>query len=263
MSQENVEIIRRLLLAYVRQDYEASITALDDAVELSADPRANMETGLVRGREAVVASIGGFILSFDNYWCEEPEELIDVGDWVIVVVRSGGRGRTSGVPVSQVWTVAYKLRRGRIVRIEFHPDKGEAMASIEAAGLRESAPEAHDQFTASSASPSSSAVRPAELSANTSSSPMKLRSSQPRSTRWALKTLEADGSPAFAGVREAIRQALEGRRSTATRGQTATARCRSMRIASTHVRGHPDIRPHQALRRDAGTRLPRSHRPRG
>jgi ketosteroid isomerase-like protein len=63
--------------------------------------------------------------------------LIDVGDWVIVVVRSGGRGRTSGVPVSQVWTVAYKLCRGRIVRIEFHPDKGEAMASIEAAGLRE------------------------------------------------------------------------------------------------------------------------------
>jgi hypothetical protein len=56
---------------------------------------------------------------------------------VIVVVRSGGRGRTSGVPVSQVWTVAYKLCRGRIVRIEFHPDKGEAMASIEAAGLRE------------------------------------------------------------------------------------------------------------------------------
>jgi hypothetical protein len=30
-----------------------------------------------------------------------------------------------------VWTVAYKLRRSRIVRIEFHPDKGEAMASIE------------------------------------------------------------------------------------------------------------------------------------
>jgi hypothetical protein len=36
-----------------------------------------------------------------------------------------------------VWTVAYKLRRGRIIRIEFHPDKNEAMASIEAAGLSE------------------------------------------------------------------------------------------------------------------------------
>src|SRR6476659_1233391 len=137
MSQENLEIIRRLWLAYVRQDYEASVAALDDAVELSSDPRANMETVLLRGREAVVASIGGFISSFDDYWCEEPEELIDVGDWVMVVVRSGGRGRTSGVPVSQVWTVAYKLQRGRIIRIEFHPDKREAMTSIEAAGLSE------------------------------------------------------------------------------------------------------------------------------
>ena len=137
MSQENLEIMRRLWHAYVRQDYGASIAALDDAVELWSDPRANMETGLVRGREAVVASIEGFISSFDDYWCEEPEELIGVSDWVIVVVRSGGRGRTSGAPVSQLWTVAYKLRRGRIIRIEFHLDKGEAMASIEAAGLSE------------------------------------------------------------------------------------------------------------------------------
>ena len=137
MSQENVEVIRQLWLAYVRQDYETSTAALDDAVELWSDPRANMETGLVSGREAVVASITGFVSSFDDYWCEEPQELIDVGDWVIVVVRSGGRGRTSGVQVSQVWTVAYKLRHGRIVRIEFHPDKREAMTSIEAAELSE------------------------------------------------------------------------------------------------------------------------------
>ena len=137
MSQENVEIVRCLWLAYVRRDYEASIAALADDVELLSDPRANMETGLLSGREAVVASIGGFISSFDDYWCEEPEELIDAGDWVVVVVRSGGRGRTSGVQVSHVWTVAYKLRRGRITRIVFHPDKREAMASIEAAGLSE------------------------------------------------------------------------------------------------------------------------------
>jgi ketosteroid isomerase-like protein len=137
MSQENVEIVRRLWVAYVQQDYEGSTAMLDDAVELWSDPRANMETGLVSGREAVVASIGGFISSFDDYWCEEPEELVGIEDWVIVVVRSGGRGRTSGVPVSQLWTVAYKVRRGRITRIEFHLDKGEAMASLEAAGVSE------------------------------------------------------------------------------------------------------------------------------
>ena len=50
MSQENVEIMRRIWLAYVREDYQSSIAALDDAVELWSDPRANMETGLVRGQ---------------------------------------------------------------------------------------------------------------------------------------------------------------------------------------------------------------------
>jgi hypothetical protein len=35
MSRENVEIIRRLWVAYVRQEYEASTEDLDDAVELA------------------------------------------------------------------------------------------------------------------------------------------------------------------------------------------------------------------------------------
>jgi ketosteroid isomerase-like protein len=137
MSQANVEIIRRSWLAFVRKDYETSIEAWDDAVELWSDPRANQETELVHGREAVVSSLGGFIASFDDYWCAEPDELIDAGAWVVTVVRSGGRGRTSGVPVSQVWTVAQQLRHGKVIRIELHPDKDAARKSIEAAGLSE------------------------------------------------------------------------------------------------------------------------------
>jgi ketosteroid isomerase-like protein len=111
-------------------DYETSIEAWDDAVELWSDPRANQETELVRGREAVVSSLGGFIASFEDYWCEEPDQLIDAGDWVVTVVRSGGRGRTSGVAVSQLWTVAQHLRDGKVVRIELHPDVDTALKAI-------------------------------------------------------------------------------------------------------------------------------------
>jgi ketosteroid isomerase-like protein len=134
MSQANVEIVRCLLHAFVQGDYEASTKDIGAEVVLWSDPRANMETQQVQGREAVTASIGRFVSSFDDYWCAEPDELIDAGDWVVVVMRSGGRGRTSGVPVTQTWTVAYELADRKVVRIEFHPTREKA---LEAAGLLE------------------------------------------------------------------------------------------------------------------------------
>ena len=130
MSQENVEIVRSFLHAFVQGDYEVSTEHIGAEVVLWSDPRANMETQRVRGREAAIASIGRFVSSFDDYWCAEPDELIDSGDWV-VVMRSGGRGRTSGVAVTQTWNVAYELAERKVVRIEFHPTREDA---LEAAG---------------------------------------------------------------------------------------------------------------------------------
>ncbi len=50
MSQENVEAQRRIQDAYARGDYQPSIQALDEEVELWVDPRTNPEAGEFRGR---------------------------------------------------------------------------------------------------------------------------------------------------------------------------------------------------------------------
>jgi ketosteroid isomerase-like protein len=82
--------------------------------------------------------LGEVVSSFDDYWASsEGAELIEAGDWVVMVIRTGGRGRVSGVPVEQLWTVAYKLRDGKIVRIEYHPDKERALKAIGAGERRE------------------------------------------------------------------------------------------------------------------------------
>jgi ketosteroid isomerase-like protein len=137
MSEENVDTIKRVLDAYVQGDYETSTAALDPEVEMWADPRAFPDAGPVKGREAVISWFTSFISSFEGYWAGGPDELIDAGEWVIVVLRSGGQGRTSGASVRQVWTVAYKLRGGKIVRMEMHPDVARAMAAIHGASSEE------------------------------------------------------------------------------------------------------------------------------
>jgi ketosteroid isomerase-like protein len=71
------------------------------------------------------------VSSFADYWASaEGAELIDAGDWVVMVTRTGGRGRASAVPVEQLWTVAYRLRDARIIRIEYHPNKEAALEAI-------------------------------------------------------------------------------------------------------------------------------------
>jgi ketosteroid isomerase-like protein len=136
MSQENVEAQRRIQDAAVRGDYQPSIEALDEEVELWVDPRTNPEAGEFRGRTAVIAWWTDFVASFEDYWVE-PGELIDAGDWVVVTNRTGGRGRESGALVQRDWVNTYKWWDGRIVRIEFHAHMEQATKALEAAGLSE------------------------------------------------------------------------------------------------------------------------------
>ena len=126
--------MRSLLESYVQGDYGPALDALDPDVELWLDPQTFPESGPFRGRQAVVARLAEVVSSFDDYWASaEGAELIDAGDWVVIVTRTGGRGRASGAPVEQRWTIAYRLRDAKIVRIEYHPDKEQALKAIGAA----------------------------------------------------------------------------------------------------------------------------------
>src|SRR6476659_8572268 len=131
MSEENVEAQRRIQDSVVRGDYQPSIEALDEEVELWVDPLTSPDAGEFRGRTAVIAWWSDFVASFEDYWIE-PGELIDAGDWVVVTNRTGGRGRESGALVERDWVNTYKWRDGKIVRIEFHADMEQAMKALEA-----------------------------------------------------------------------------------------------------------------------------------
>ena len=67
------------------------------------------------------------------YW--QPEELIDAGDHVVALIRTGGRGKASGVEVSaHVWNV-WTLRDGKAVEWTYFGD--DKAAALESAGLAE------------------------------------------------------------------------------------------------------------------------------
>jgi ketosteroid isomerase-like protein len=131
MSQENVEIVRRLLEAFNRGDFEAVFK--DAAPEFEYDlSRAVGPWRGVYGRDGALSMIREIVESWE--WVRvEPHELIEVGEHVVVPWTMQGAGR-DGIEVEARSTWVCTIRDGLIVRICLYQERGEA---LEAAGLRE------------------------------------------------------------------------------------------------------------------------------
>jgi ketosteroid isomerase-like protein len=68
-------------------------------------------------------------------YSEEVEEIIaDGGEIVVAAISINGRGRTSGVEISQRFFHVFEMREGRILRMREYLNRAEA---LEAAGLSE------------------------------------------------------------------------------------------------------------------------------
>jgi ketosteroid isomerase-like protein len=136
MSQENVEIVRKVFDAVARRD-TAAVLALYDP-EVVVDGSHSELAGLL-GRSVWRGHEG--LRSFDREWREvfenvetECDELIDAGEQVISVSKYHVRGR-AGIEVSGsarggIWTI----RDGKVSRLMWFDTRDDA---IEAAGLSE------------------------------------------------------------------------------------------------------------------------------
>jgi uncharacterized protein len=131
MSQENVEIVRRLYDALNRGDWDAVFldTHPDFEIALQRAP----DGGTHRRREAVQRFGEDYIEAFDNM-VFEPEKFFENGDQVLVLLtrRARPKGGSTDLVVrnGHLWTV----REGRILSMKSFPDPDKA---LEAVGLSE------------------------------------------------------------------------------------------------------------------------------
>jgi ketosteroid isomerase-like protein len=134
MSEENVEVVRRVYEASARRDTDAILALYDPKVEWDSSriPESRL-TGQehIRGHEGMRALFREWSEAWESFE-DECEDLIDAGDQVISVVTRRGRGRTSGAETSAPRAGIWTLREGKVVRVVWFPTRGEA---LEAAGL--------------------------------------------------------------------------------------------------------------------------------
>jgi ketosteroid isomerase-like protein len=136
MSEENVEIVRRLYEAAAQRDTATVYSIYDPSIEWDA---SRTERGTITGR--VVHRHSGlkkWLREWYGAWediHDELEEVIDAGDnQVVSVMTQRGRGRGSGVEVEDSLATIWTFRDGRVVRVIWYPTRQEA---LKAAGLSE------------------------------------------------------------------------------------------------------------------------------
>jgi ketosteroid isomerase-like protein len=128
MSQENVEVIRKVCDAFVRNDLGKVLSHCDpDVVYKPAQEAA------AHGLDAVRASLERWTGDIERLELVA-EEFLDVGDSVFVTIAIRGRGRSSGAEVSARFYEVFILRGGTILQWEEFTDRSPA---LEAAGLQE------------------------------------------------------------------------------------------------------------------------------
>ena len=132
MSRENVEIVRGIHDEWERGNLRAGADLYDPHVVFI--PRQDLPDP---GRHLGPDGIRQWMRRWLEAWTDfslTAEELIAVGESVIVRVRQRGTGKTSGAPVELTFFQVWTFRGQSVIRIEQFEAKAEA---LEAAGLSE------------------------------------------------------------------------------------------------------------------------------
>ena len=132
MSRENVETLRHAYEAFNAGNFEPFFALFDERFVYRT--RGELPGG---GSFEGVAAFRDRISALNDIFDEvrfEPQELIDAGDQVVVVLRWIVRGRASGAPLEQSLSHVWTIRNGLAVELIVYARRAEA---LEAAGLRD------------------------------------------------------------------------------------------------------------------------------
>jgi ketosteroid isomerase-like protein len=135
MSQENVEIVRRVYERWGRGDFRAGTELFDPWVVLVLR-KEFPDTGAYLGPEGVNKYMREFLEGWDHAVIEG-QEFIEAGDSVLVQVHQQAAGKQSGTPVDMSYFHVWTFRGGAVIRLESVRGREEA---LDAAGLGEEPP---------------------------------------------------------------------------------------------------------------------------
>lgn len=128
MSQQNVEIVRRIYEVWATGDFRAGADDLDRHVVFVVPPDFP-EFGVFAGPDGVKDLMHRFLQQWERLTIEA-KHLQAVGDTVMAHVVQHGKGRVSGVEGDLSYFMLFTFRGKKIVRMETVMDKDKALEVV-------------------------------------------------------------------------------------------------------------------------------------
>jgi len=129
MSQENVEVVRKVFASFGR-DPDTGLEFIDADAVVDWTASRGPYSGVYRGH----AEIRRFRQAFNEAWDElavELSEVVEVDSETLVcatIIR--GRGKGSGVPIEAQGAWVGSVRDGKVIYAAFHQSKADALEAV-------------------------------------------------------------------------------------------------------------------------------------
>jgi ketosteroid isomerase-like protein len=132
VSEQDLELVRRVMEAVAGGDPQAALQHVDPAVEF--DARVRPDGKVWHGHDGLRQALFEWTQTWSD-WELENERYIDAGAGRVVVLwRETGRARASGALISQEGATVLTLRDGMIVSALISIDRRRTLAAL---GLEE------------------------------------------------------------------------------------------------------------------------------
>jgi ketosteroid isomerase-like protein len=129
MSQENVELHRRIMEAYSARDIEAGIALSDPQIEVRT-----VFTGVGGGVYQGHDGLRTFQREFEEVWGDEfliePEAFFDLGEHTLAFTFVRARGRRSGAEVTIPAAQVLRWRDGLCVHFKAYAHREDALRDL-------------------------------------------------------------------------------------------------------------------------------------
>jgi uncharacterized protein len=130
MSQQNVEIVRRVMRCFAHGDMEAALADIDPQATLDWSNSDAPDSGVYTGHTAWRA----FMRARDDALGERRFDYVEIltptDDTVVLIGRVQERGRASGIEVESRGAAVWTLRDGKIVRFKIYQSSDEALKAL-------------------------------------------------------------------------------------------------------------------------------------
>jgi ketosteroid isomerase-like protein len=132
MTPGNADLLRPIYEEWGRGNWRPNFELYDPHMEWGWSDEFPGLAGVYEDHEDPNSRLHAWLSGWED-WRAEAEEFLEFGDHVVVLAIYWGRGKGSGVEISQRGAHVFELRDGKVVRLEIFASRQKAIDSVRSA----------------------------------------------------------------------------------------------------------------------------------